>query len=76
MNKIVYILGISVLLTDLILVTRIFFVAFLNQSYTYTININNFGEGTFEVVLSLLLFPFGFYILYEKIKEMYVEVKG
>jgi hypothetical protein len=60
-------LSLTVLSADLIYLTRAFILAYLNPSKTYTMNINNVGEATFEIILVFSLFPFGLYIIVNEI---------
>ena len=66
-----YALGIIALLWNLLFVTRIFLMAYLNPSNRYAMNINSYGEATVEIILILILLPFGLYVVYDKMKEIY-----
>ena len=59
-----YALGVIALLLNLLFVTRIFLMAFFNPSYRYSMNMNFYGEATFEIILILILLPFGLYVVY------------
>ena len=71
-----YTLGVIVLLLDLLFVTRIFLMAYLHPSNRYIMNINTFDEATVEIILILILLPFGLYVVYDRMKKIYKEVKA
>ena len=71
-----YALGVATLLCNLLFVTRIFLLAYLDPSNRYIMNINTCNEATFEIILILILLPFGLYVIYDRLKEIYKEIRG
>ena len=74
-KKIIVIVGLSVLLVDLLFVTRAFILAYLSPSKTYTMNINNYNEAIPELVFVLLLFPLGLFVVFDKVAEVRRQAK-
>lgn len=66
----IYIAGITVLMWDMVFVTRIFVMAYLSPSKMYVMNIDAYGEAFYELLFILCLLPFGIYVGISKIKEV------
>lgn len=64
-------IGVGVLLWDLVFVTRAFIWAYLSPTKTHTMNINTYGEATFEIILILVMLPFGLYVGASKLRDIY-----
>lgn len=71
----IILIGIGVLLWNLFFVTKVFILAYLPSygSYRYVMKMNYYGEGFFEIILVIALFPFGLYAGYVFLKDILVK---
>ena len=63
-------IGISVLFWNLFWIIRIFLMAYLSPSKTYTMNMDNFGEATVEIWFILLMLPFAVFVLVDYLNKL------
>lgn len=70
-KKVVNVIGTGALIVNLLFVTRMFIMAYMNPNKIYLMNMNNYGEATFEIILVLFLLPFGLYVIIDKVKNIY-----
>lgn len=72
-KKIISIIGLAVLSLDLLFTVRAFWLAYHSPTYQYTLNMNAFGEASFEIFLVITTLPFALYVLVNMFKK---TVKG
>lgn len=65
MNKVIRIIGLTMLIVSYIVILETFMTAFFNPTKSVTIFINNYNEATVEFILFILTLPFVLLYIYE-----------